>query len=175
MTVPAAGPVLVIVGAPGSGKSTVGSLVAERLGVGFRDTDVDIETAAGTTVADIFVQQGEPEFRDLERSAVAAALAGHSGVLALGGGAVGSAEIRNALAGRAVVYLEVGLADALSRLGMNRDRPLLVGNLRGRWLGLMQQRRPLYEEVATWQVATDGRSVADVADEVVRLLEGRAV
>lgn len=167
-------PVLVLVGPPGSGKTTVGTLVAERLGVAFRDTDADVEQQAGRTVSDIFVDQGEPEFRRLEAAAVALALAEHTGVLALGGGSVVADDVRAALAGQPVVYLEVGVADALKRLGMTRDRPLLLGNVRGQWLQLMQRRRPLYTAVATWTVATDGRAAAEVADEVVRLVEGWA-
>lgn len=170
MTEPERRPRLVLVGPPGAGKSTVGALVASRLGVTFRDTDADVEARAGRSVADIFVQLGEPAFRDLERDAVAEALTTHAGVLALGGGAVLDPGTRAALAGQQVVFLDVGLADALRRLGMNRDRPLLLGNIRGQWLQLMEQRRPLYTEVATWVVGTDGRPADDVATDVLLLL-----
>lgn len=163
-------PRLVLVGPPGAGKSTVGALVATALGATFRDTDDDVAARAGRSVPDIFVQLGEPAFREMERAAVAQALSSHPGVLALGGGAVADADTRAALAGHRVAFLDVSLADALRRLGMNRDRPLLVGNLRAQWLHLMDQRRPWYTEVATWAVATDGRAPQDVADELLRLL-----
>jgi shikimate kinase len=167
-------PALVLVGPPGAGKSTVGALVAEQLGLALRDTDADVEEAAGARVADIFLEQGEQAFRALERAAVAAALAEHPGVVALGGGAVMDPGTRELLVGHRVAYLEVGVGDALRRVGLNRDRPLLVGNLRGQWLRLMEERRPQYAAVATWTLSTDGRDAADVAAEVLRLLRETA-
>ena len=164
------GPVVVLIGPPGAGKSTVGRLVAERLGVGFRDTDTDVETAAGRSISDIFVDDGEGAFRVLERAAVAAALASHDGVLAVGGGAVLDETTQAALAGRRVVFLDVGIKDAASRVGFNRDRPLLLGNPRAQWVKLMEVRRPVYERLATATVLTDGRAPEDVADEIVALL-----
>ncbi len=163
-------PALVLVGPPGSGKSTVGALLAARLGSTFRDTDADVESVAGTSIADLFVEQGEPAFRTLERDAVAAALAEHTGVLALGGGAVLDQATRELLAGRVVVFLDVGIADAARRVGLNRDRPLLLGNPRTQWLRLMEARRPLYESVATVRVDTDGRTPDEVADAVLTRL-----
>jgi len=163
-------PALVLVGPPGSGKSTVGALLAARLGSTFRDTDADVESMAGTSIADLFVEQGEPAFRTLERDAVAAALAEHTGVLALGGGAVLDQATRELLAGRLVVFLDVGIADAARRVGLNRDRPLLLGNPRTQWLRLMEARRPLYESVATVRVDTDGRTPDEVADAVLTRL-----
>lgn len=163
-------PLVVLVGPPGAGKSTVGRLVAQRRGVGFRDTDSDVEAVAGRPIADIFVEDGEPRFRELERAAVRAALAEHDGVLALGGGAVMDEGTRRLLSGQRVVFLDVDVADAAKRVGLNRDRPLLVGNPRGRLRELMDARRPLYEEVATVTVATQGRAPEDVADEVCEAL-----
>lgn len=160
-------PVVVIVGPPGAGKSTTARAVAERLGVASRDTDDDVEAATGTTIGDLFVERGEEHFRELEKTAVAAALHQHDGVLAVGGGAVLDAGTREALKQCTVVFLDVGIKDAASRIGLNRDRPLLLGNPRAQWIRLMEQRRPLYEDVATVTVATDGRTVDDVADEVV--------
>ena len=150
----------------------MGRDVATRLETELRDTDVEVEALAGRPVAEIFVDLGEPAFREWERAAVAAGVAEHTGVLALGGGAIMDPGTRDLLRGRPVVYLRVGLADALRRVGLNRERPMLMGNVRGRWLGLMEQRRPFYEEVARWTVDTDGRSPADVVDEVLGLIVG---
>lgn len=161
-------PRLVLVGPPGAGKSTVGRLVADKLGLALRDTDADVEQTAGKAITDIFVEDGEAAFRALERVAVAEALAEHAGVLALGGGAVMDAGTREALRGRRVVFLDVGLADAAARVGLNRDRPLLLGNPRAQLKRLLDERRPLYEEVATLTVDTNGRDPADVAGEVLR-------
>ena len=136
----------------------------------FRDTDDDVEKAAGTTISDIFVDRGEEVFRGLERDAAAAAIAEHRGVLALGGGAVLDADTRERLKGLDVVFLDVGIKDAASRIGFNRDRPLLIGNPRAQWIRLMQARRPLYDEVAGASVQTDGRSAEQVADEIAALV-----
>ena len=164
-------PRVVLIGAMGAGKTTVGGLLADAWGVGFRDTDHDVETATGRSISDIFVEDGEPAFRELERAAVAAALAEHSGVLALGGGAVLDPDTQALLAGHPVVYLEVGLADASQRVGLGVSRPLLLGNVRGRVKQLLDERAPIYRRLATVIVNTDGRSAADVADEVRAAIE----
>ena len=166
-------PVAVVVGPPGAGKSTVGRLLAARLGVGFRDTDTDVEALAGKPIAEVFLDEGEAHFRELERRAVTTALAEHDGVLALGGGAVLDPQTRAALRPYTVVSLTVELPDAARRIGFNRDRPLLVGNPRAQWKALMEARRPLYEEVATVTVATDGRRPQAVAEQVAQELEER--
>ncbi|GAA2527159.1 shikimate kinase [Pilimelia columellifera] len=164
------GPVCVLVGPPGAGKSTVGQALADALGVAFRDTDVDVAATVGKPIPEIFVDEGEAFFRQREREAVVAALAGFGGVLALGGGAVLDASVREALTGRPVVYLTVGLGDAVARVGLGASRPLLAVNPRATLRHLMEQRRPLYEQVAAHTVDTDGRDVAAVVDDVRRAL-----
>ena len=160
-------PLVVLVGPPGSGKTTVGRLLAERRAVDFRDTDADVEASTGETIADLFIEHGEPHFRALEKDAVRRALAEHDGVLALGGGAVLDAGTRSLLAEHTVVFLDVHLADAAGRIGMNRDRPLLLGNPRAQLHRLMEERRPLYDAVATHTVSTDGRTPEEVAEEIL--------
>ncbi|MEU7357018.1 MULTISPECIES: shikimate kinase [Streptomyces] len=159
----------------GVGKSTVGRLLAERLGVGYRDTDQDIVTAEGRTVAEIFVDDGEAAFRALEKAAVRAALAEHRGVVALGGGAVLDADTRALLAGQRVIYLSMEVEEAVKRTGLNVARPLLAVNPRKQWRELMEARRHLYEEVATAVVATDGRTPEEVAQAALDALELKQV
>jgi shikimate kinase len=161
------GPVVVLVGVPGAGKSTVGRRLAERLGLSFRDTDADIEAAAGRSIPDIFVESGEPEFRRLEEAAVDRALAEHAGVLSLGGGAVLSALTRERLAGRPVVWLRVGLAAASQRAGLSGARPVLLGNVRAQMKALMDARAPLYAQVARITVDTDALSIDESVEAIV--------
>ncbi|MFC4009803.1 shikimate kinase [Nonomuraea purpurea] len=158
----------VLIGPPGSGKTTLGQLLAERLGVGFRDTDTDIEAVAGKPVSDIFVEDGEARFRELEHEAVRRALAEHDGILSLGGGAVLNEETQALLAGHHVVYLQVGLSDAVQRVGLASARPLLVLNPRSRLKKLMEERRPVYERLAVVTVVTDKREPEELADEIVK-------
>ena len=155
----------------GVGKSTVGQLLAERLGVGHRDTDDDIVAAEGRAVSDIFVEDGEPAFRALEKEAVRQALAGHDGVLALGGGAVLDPDTRALLAGERVVYLSMDVEEAVRRTGLGAARPLLAVNPRKQWRELMEARRHLYEEAATAVVPTDGRTPEEVTEAVLDALE----
>jgi len=165
------GPRAVLVGPMGAGKTTVGRILAERWGVGVRDTDDDVERVAGKSVQDIFVDDGEAAFRALERIAVAVALAEHDGVLSLGGGAVLDPDTQAALAGHSVVFLKVGLADASRRVGLGQGRPLLLGNVRSRIKTLLEERTPVYESVATLVVDTDGRPSAEIAAEIATRLE----
>ena len=160
-------PACVLVGPMGAGKTTVGELVAARLGVPFLDTDSIIEAGAGKPISEIFIDDGEDHFRALERAAVAEALASHPGVLALGGGAVLAPETRELLRGHTVVFLSVELADAAQRVGLGVGRPLLAVNPRATMKALLDARRPVYEEVATAVVATDGTAPEEVAEAVL--------
>jgi shikimate kinase len=165
-------PVCVLVGAPGAGKTSTGRLVATGLGVDFRDTDSDIEALAGKPIPEIFIDDGEAHFRTLEQAAVASALASFDGVLALGGGAILAERNRTALAGHRVIHLSVELPDAVRRVGLGSGRPLLAINPRATLKHLLDQRRPLYAEVATWTVVTDGRTPKQVAEEILGGLPG---
>jgi shikimate kinase len=165
-----AGPRVVLIGPPGSGKTTVGRVLAKLLGVELRDTDHAIEVQQAQSISDIFMDAGEPRFRELERAEVAASLASHTGVLALGGGAVMDPVTSAALAGRTVVFLEVGIADAAKRVGFDRSRPLLALNPRAQWTRMMDARRPTYERLAMFSVHTAGRTPQDVAAEIVHRL-----
>jgi shikimate kinase len=163
---------LVIVGAPGAGKSSVGQRVADSMGVEFIDTDRLIEERAGKSVGDIFVSDGEAAFRALEARAVIDAMSTDGAVVSLGGGAVLDPSTRSALADQPVVWLQVSLGDATKRVGLGTARPLLLGNVRGTLLRLLDERTPLYDEVATWTVDTDGRSLDEVAADVMSIVEG---
>ncbi|MEU7744162.1 shikimate kinase [Nonomuraea sp. NPDC049158] len=158
----------VLIGPPGSGKTTLGRLLADLLGVSFRDTDADVEATAGKPVADIFIEEGEARFRELELRAVRQALAEHDGVLALGGGAVLNEEAQRLLAGHPVVYLQVGLSDAVQRVGLASARPLLVLSPRSQLKKLMEERRPIYERLAVLTVVTDKREPAELAEEIMK-------
>ena len=170
-------PVAVLVGAPGAGKSTVGRLLADRLGVPFADSDDLVEARTGRVIADIFTTDGEPAFRAIEQDVVAGALLAHHGVLALGGGSVLVEATRTALDGHAVVHLVVGMAHGVRRTGLSTARPLLAGvNPRATFSALLAERLPVYREIARHEVATDERTPEEVADAVAALLgdHGRA-
>lgn len=164
-------PVVVLVGPPGAGKSTVAAILASRLGLKARDTDEDIATSEGSSISDLFVDHGEQHFRALEGAAVALALAEHDGVLALGGGAILHEQTRASLTDHVVVFLDVGLSEAASRVGMNSNRPLLLGNVRSQMKALLDARRPLYTAVATHVVLTDGLTPDAVSHQILALLD----
>lgn len=164
-------PVVVLVGAPGAGKTTVAHRLAARLGTTVRDTDEDVERSVGTSVQDVFVQHGEPYFRAVEAAAVATALREHDGVLSLGGGAVLDAGTQELLAGHRVVFLDVSLAEAARRVGLGTNRPLLLGNVRATMKALLDARRPVYERLATHTVLTDGVDPDAVAARVHQLIQ----
>jgi len=163
-------PRVVLIGPPGSGKSTVGAALAARLGLPLHDTDAAIEAAAGRSISDIFIEDGEPTFRELERAEVARAVEQEDGVLALGGGAPVDPLTEQVLAGQVIVFLDVGIADASKRVGFDQSRPLLAVNPLASWVRLMNERRPVYERVATHRVDTAGRIPDAVAEEIATLL-----
>jgi shikimate kinase len=157
---------IVLVGAPGSGKSTVGAMLADQLGVAFRDVDAIIVERAGKPIAEIFADDGEAAFRALEEQ-ITAELLELPGVLSLGGGAVLSAATRAALRGRRVVWLRIGLSQSVKRVGLDTARPLLLGNVRGQLLKLLNERAVLYAEVATEVVDTDDKTPVQVVEMIM--------
>jgi shikimate kinase len=173
MTSPDAG--IVLVGPPGAGKSSIGSLLASALGVPFADTDVFVESAAGKPVGDVFIEDGEPVFREYERAAVAQAMEavvadGTRGVVALGSGAVLDPDVRRMLAGWLVVYLEAGFATVARRTGMDAPRVVIPGNPRGRLRAMLEERQPVYAELASLAVSTDGMAAEEVAADLAKRL-----
>jgi shikimate kinase len=185
---PATAAGVVLIGPPTAGKSSVGALLARELGVPFADTDDAVAAAAGKPVGDIFVDEGELVFRELERAAVARGLetigtsgasgaSGASGtpgpaggVLALGSGAVLDPDVRRMIAGRFVVYLEAGFATVAKRTGMDRPRVVIPGNPRGRLRTMLEERRPVYAELATITVPTDDMAPEEVAADLAKRL-----
>jgi shikimate kinase len=163
-------PVAVLIGPPGAGKSAVGPLLAARLGVDFRDTDADIGAAAGKPVSDIFIENGEQAFRELERKAAASALSEHSGVLALGSGAVLDPGIQRSLQGLPVVYLAADFGTVARRTGLDRPRVVIPGNPRGRLRAMLEERRPLYERLAAVTVETDDDDPEELAEQIAAKL-----
>ncbi len=172
---PGAAPVAVLIGPPGAGKTVTGQALAALLGTGFHDTDEAIVAAGGRSIADIFVDDGEAAFRDLERAEVARTLAHETGVVALGGGAPIDAATRVLLAGHVVVFLDVGIADASRRIGFDQSRPLLSINPRASWIAMMNERRPIYGALARHRVDTAGRTPQQVAEDVAALVRGDVV
>lgn len=161
---------VVLVGPPSSGKTTIGRLLAERLAAEFVDIDDLIEQRAGKSIADIFTGDGEPAFRRLEVDTTIEILGRPTGgpvVVSLGGGAVTSEQIRAALAAHRVVWLQVGIAAAADRIGLNTARPLLLGNVRSQLIRLMREREPLYAEVATISVPTDKREPSELVEAII--------
>ena len=166
-------PAAVLIGPPGAGKTAVGPLLAELLGTSFRDTDADVVAAAGRPVSDIFIEQGEQAFRQLEREAAARALREHQGVLALGSGAVLDPDLEDRLEGLPVVYLAADFGTVARRLGLDRPRVVIPGNPRGRLRAMLEERRPLYERLATVTVTTDDDDPDEVAEQIAARLAAK--
>ena len=164
---------VVLIGPPGSGKSTVGRALSKLMEISFSDTDALIEAEAGKKISEIFVDDGEAHFRELEVAVVAKALVDEPGVLALGGGSVMSEPSRQAISqsGATVVYLEVGIAQAAPRIGFNNERPMLLVNPRQKWLSLMQERAPIYTALADLTFSTDSKKPHQVAEEILEALK----
>jgi shikimate kinase len=160
------GPLAILIGPPGAGKTSVGAELAARLGVAFLDTDTAVEAAAGKPVSDIFIDDGEEAFRELERAAVAAAVGGQAGVVGLGGGAVLDPGTQQLLTGRPVVYLAASFGELAKRVGMDRPRPLLIGNPRTQLKALLDKRLPIYAGLAWLTVDTDGREPDEIAGQI---------
>src|SRR5215208_7118362 len=169
-------PKAVLVGLPGSGKSTIGRRLAKALDTSLLDTDVAIEQTTRRSIPDIFATDGEQEFRRIEECVIRDALQSHDGVLSLGGGAITTAGVRDALAGHTVVYLEISAAEGVRRTGGTTVRPLLAGGDRGeKFKALMSQRVPLYRKVATIRVNTNRRNPGAVVRYIVSQLENPGV
>ena len=166
-------PSVILIGPMGSGKTTIGQLVAERLDIPFRDTDQVIEENSGRTVSDIFLEDGEEAFRVLEKGVLRDELLSDGTVLALGGGAPISIDAQSALRAIAspVIYLDISLATVAPRIGFNRDRPLLLHNPRGQWQTLMEARRPIYESIADTVIDVNTKTEIDIVDEILEVIK----
>ena len=161
-------PHIILIGPPGAGKTSVAKALSKRIGKRFVDTDALVEKKSGKRISEIFLEEGEPRFRELEREAVIEALSGDEEIVSLGGGAILDESIRKEIATSGqVIFLDVSISNAAPRVGFNRERPLLVGNPRAQWLALMEKRRPLYEELATTTISTDNKKPEDVVTEIL--------
>jgi shikimate kinase len=156
----------------GSGKTTIGKLIATKFNLPFRDTDHIIEQENGKSVSEIFLEDGEDKFRALEKSVLRKELLSDDTILALGGGAPISIDAQSALKAIAspVIYFDISLASVAPRIGFNRDRPLLLNNPRGQWELLMQERRPIYEAIADKVIDVNAKSESDIVDEILLVI-----
>ena len=163
---------IVLIGAPGSGKSTVGAALSKKLALDFVDTDQLIEDREGKAITDIFVVDGEPYFRAVELETLKQVLTMDNLVVSLGGGAPISEQAQHELlaSDSTVVFLDVSLATAAPRVGFNRDRPLLLGNPRAQWQALSDKRRPIYEALADVSIKVDDMSVDEIISEIEKSL-----
>ena len=166
-------PRLILIGPMGSGKTTIGKLMANKLNVPFRDTDEVIVAQTGKSISEIFLEEGEDAFRLLEKAVLRQELLSDDTVLALGGGAPISIDAQSALRAIAspVIYFDISLASVAPRIGFNRDRPLLLSNPRGQWETLMQERRPIYEAIADKVIDVNGKSEDDIVNEISAVIK----
>lgn len=164
-------PPIILIGPPGAGKTSVGKALAKKLSLNFLDSDKVVEEKSGKSISEIFITDGEPAFREMERAAVIDLIENQDGVIALGGGSVMDLEVSKRLLPMAkVVFLDVSISNAAPRVGFNRDRPLLLGNPRQQWIALMEKRRSTYEALAKARVSTDNKKPVEVVEEIVKEL-----
>lgn len=168
-------PQVIFIGPPGSGKSSVGRALSRITHLSFSDTDSMIEEKVGKKISEIFVDDGEAFFREVEADVLASALENEKGILSLGGGSVMNSDSRKLLreSGALIVFLEVGIGQAAPRIGFNQDRPMLLINPRQSWLKLMEERLPIYQELATMTISTDSKKAQEVASEIAEVLKVR--
>jgi shikimate kinase len=166
---------IVLIGPPGAGKSSIGRVLAKELSLPFIDSDGEIEKSAGKKISEIFVDDGEPYFRALEVEKVKELLQEFEGVISLGGGAPINSEISQTLgaASYPVIFIDVSIAQAATRIGFNKDRPLLLINPRQQWMNLMSERRPIYEKLATDTVSSDSKKPHEVAKIIVEKIKAK--
>ena len=162
---------IILIGPPGAGKTSVGKALAKKLSLNFLDSDKVVEEKSGKSIPEIFITDGEPAFREMERAAVIDLIENQDGVIALGGGSVMDLEVSKRLLPMAnIVFLDVSISNAAPRVGFNRDRPLLLGNPRQQWIALMEKRRSTYEALAKTRVSTDNKNPVEVVEEIVKEL-----
>ena len=160
---------IILMGPPGSGKSTVGKYLSKELGLSLIDTDRLIEDKEGRSISEIFLADGEEGFRAIEKEIVLDVLKMEDCVIALGGGSVLDLDVQRELSECTdVVFLDVSISNAAPRVGFNKERPLLMSNPRQQWLQLMEKRRGIYESLATRTVSTDNRKPNEVAHEIAQ-------
>ncbi len=164
---------IVLIGPPGAGKSSIGKALAKELNLDFIDSDSEIEKISHKKIAEIFIEDGEPAFRLVEVDVVRKVLADFNGVISLGGGAPISKEIKEVLqnADYPVVFIDVSIAQAATRIGFNKDRPLLLVNPRQQWISLMNDRRPIYEKLASQTISSDNQKPHEVAKQISQKLK----
>ena len=159
---------IVLIGPPGAGKSSIGKALAKELNLNFIDSDSEIEKISHKKISEIFIEDGEPAFRLLEVDVVRKVLADFDGVISLGGGAPINKEIQEVLqdANYPVVFIDFSIAQAATRIGFNKDRPLLLVNPRQQWISLMNDRRPIYEKLASQTISSDNQKPHEVAKQI---------